>query len=150
MEKLKLTRLGEDSWGRTVYQDENGNYYKDINMMPLDKTPKELCISCPRNDFEGEPDYPVRNFEILNPPTEREIREAQYSGKYMLLSRLRMDCNYFLGYGNRSETILWAGNVADQIAKMKELWHMFPDDLKPEWCTLQDIENFEKLMTETD
>ena len=148
METLKLTRIGKDSWDRPLYKDENGNYYKDIEMLDLGETPKALCISCPPTDPEGEPYCLVRNFEIINPPTDLEVREAKFRYQYMLLSRLQHDCKYFLGYGNRRESVLWAGNVADQIAKMKELWQVFPDDLKPEWCTMQDIEKYEKLMTE--
>lgn len=148
MATLQLTRVGEDSWSRPTYQDENGNFYKDVNMLPLWVTPQELCVSSPRDDFDGEPDYPVTDFTILNPPTDREVREAQYRGKYMLLSRLQHDCKYFLGYGNKCEKYLWAGNVADQIAKMKELWQEFPDDLKPEWLTWEQILDYERRMSE--
>ncbi len=147
MGKLKLTRVGKDSWDRPVYKDENGRYFKDVNLLPLSEIPTELCISCPSDDFDGEPDYAITNFEIINPPSDREIREEKYRGKYMLLSRLQMDCKYFLGYGNRCEKVLWAGNVSEQISKMKELWQIFPEDLKPEWCTWEQILNYEKRMT---
>jgi predicted XRE-type DNA-binding protein len=64
----------------------------------------------------------------------------------MLLSRLESDCKYYLGNGNRYEKVLWAGSVDKQIAKMKELWNSFPDDMKPEWLSMEDIENYEKEM----
>lgn len=67
---------------------------------------------------------------------------------YMLLDRLRNDCEYFLGYGNRKTKHLWSGNVNDQIETMKELWNSFPEDMKPEWISMEDIENYEKLMKE--
>ena len=63
---------------------------------------------------------------------------------YMLLSRLAMDCRYFLGNGQRYEPHLWAGNVKDQIAKMKELWNGFKE--KPEWLSMEEIEDFERQM----
>lgn len=63
---------------------------------------------------------------------------------YMLLDRLKQDCKYFLGNGNRAEKHLWAGNVNDQIAKMKELYNKLPE--KPEWLSMEDIENYEKEM----
>ena len=47
--------------------------------------------------------------------------DDSYSFEYQLLDRLKTDCNYYLGNGNRCEKHLWAGNVKDQIAKMKEL-----------------------------
>lgn len=63
--KLQLTHVGEDWWGRQVYQDTNGNYYKDINIFS-DEPPKVLNASCPRKDFDGEPDYEITDFEIIN------------------------------------------------------------------------------------
>lgn len=67
-----------------------------------------------------------------------------YKFEYMLLSRLESDCKYFLGNGNRYEKGLWAGSVEGQIAKMKELWNLLPE--KPEWLTLEQIEEYEKQM----
>ena len=66
-------------------------------------------------------------------------------GDYMLLSRLKSDCDYFLNHGGRSEKNLWAGNVEDQIEKMKELWNSL--DKKPEWLSMDDIEIYEKEMS---
>lgn len=66
-------------------------------------------------------------------------------GDYMLLSRLQSDCEYFLNHGGRSEKHLWAGNVKEQIAKMKELWNGL--DKKPEWLSMEDIEKYEKEMS---
>lgn len=63
---------------------------------------------------------------------------------YMLLDRLRMDCDYFLGNGNGYEKNLWAGNVEDQIAKMRELYNKVAE--KPEWISMEDIDNYEKEM----
>lgn len=66
---------------------------------------------------------------------------------YMLLGRLISDCKYFLGNGNGYEKDLWAGSIEKQIAKMKELWHGFTE--KPIWTSLEEIEEFERLMLET-
>lgn len=35
--------------------------------------------------------------------------------RYMLLDRMRTDCAYYLGNGNRQVKHLWAGNVEEQI-----------------------------------
>ena len=77
---------------------------------------------------------------------EPDAREEDFRNDYMLLGRLESDCKYFLGNGNGHEGHLWAGSVEDQIAKMKELWDKFPDDLKPEWITSEDIEDYERNM----
>lgn len=81
--------------------------------------------------------------KLKNKKTESKDNEgSEYD--YMLLSRLKSDCDYFLGNGNRYEKHLWAGNIDDQIAKMKELYNKLPE--KPEWLTMEDIENYEKEM----
>lgn len=63
---------------------------------------------------------------------------------YMLLSRLKADCDYFLGAGGRAEKHLWAGNVREQIAKMQELYDALPE--KPEWLTMEDIDRYAQRM----
>jgi hypothetical protein len=65
---------------------------------------------------------------------------------YMLLDRLRQDCEYYLGYGNRNAKHLWAENEKEQIEKMKELYNGFSDNGKPEWLTYEQILQYEKLM----
>ena len=70
--------------------------------------------------------------------------------KYQLLSRMQTDCNYFLGAGNRAEKFLWAGNVPEQIAYMRAIYNSFPDNKKPEWISLADIDEYEKKMLKLD
>jgi hypothetical protein len=65
---------------------------------------------------------------------------------YRMLDRLRSDNDYYLGNGNRYEKHLWAGNVDGQIAEMKKLWNQLPENKKPEWLSMEDIENYEKEM----
>jgi len=72
------------------------------------------------------------------------INESNEEDNYMLLGRLQADCEYFLGHGNGSENRLWAGNIEEQISKMKELWEKLP--VKPEWLSYEEIENYEKEM----
>ena len=68
----------------------------------------------------------------------------QDSDDYRLLSRLKADCDYFLGAGGRAEKHLWAGNVREQIAKMRELYAALPDE--PEWLTMEDIDRYAQRM----
>lgn len=67
--------------------------------------------------------------------TLRWILERDEVFRYQLLSRMKMDCEFFLGFGNRMEKYLWAGSVAFQIECMKSIWDSFPADGKPEWLT---------------
>ena len=72
--------------------------------------------------------------------------EAQpFSGQYRLLDRLRTDCEYFLGAGQRAEKHLWAGSVEAQIAKMRELYDELPE--KPEWLSTEEIDEYARRMS---
>lgn len=72
--------------------------------------------------------------------------EAQpFSGQYRLLDRLRTDCEYFLGVGQRAEKHLWAGSVEAQIAKMRELYDELPE--KPEWLSTEEIDEYARRMS---
>ena len=81
-------------------------------------------------------------------PTEAGSDElpafVDHSGDYVLLDRLRADCEYFLGAGGRSEKHLWAGNVHAQINKMRELYDALPE--KPEWLTTEAIDRYAAQM----
>ena len=81
-------------------------------------------------------------------PTEAGSDElpafVDHSGDYVLLDRLRADCEYFLGAGGRSEKHLWAGNVHAQIKKMRELYDALPE--KPEWLTAEAIDRYAAQM----
>ena len=63
---------------------------------------------------------------------------------YQLLARLKQDCEYYLGHGNRATKRLWAGSEAEQIATMKEIYAVLRD--KPEWISLEDIARYEAKM----
>ncbi|HHX67272.1 MAG TPA: hypothetical protein GX708_04340 [Gallicola sp.] len=65
---------------------------------------------------------------------------------YMMLDRLRTDCEYYLGNGNRQKKYLWAGNEEEQIKEMKRLYNSFTDDEKPEWLKWNKILEYERLL----
>lgn len=65
---------------------------------------------------------------------------------YMMLSRLQSDCEYYLGNGKRSDKYLWAGNEEAQIEEMKRLYNSFEDSKKPQWISMEDIEQYEEQM----
>lgn len=67
---------------------------------------------------------------------------------YMMLSRLQSDCDYYLGFGNRNPKVLWAGNEEDHIAEMKKIYNELPE--KPEWLTMEQIEDYESKMKSDD
>ena len=66
---------------------------------------------------------------------------------YMMLSRLQMDCDYYLGNGNRNDKDLWALNPVDHIKEMYRIYNLLSE--KPEWLTLEEIQEYEKKMVKT-
>lgn len=86
-------------------------------------------------------------FDDLISVSEEELESIGVSqDDYRLLSRLKADCDYYLGAGGRAEKHLWAGSVEAQITKMRELYDALPE--KPEWLTEQDIDRYESQMTD--
>lgn len=145
MEKLVLNFIGVDDWSRPVFESENGEIFKDLN---LGDGQLDLCTA---SSFDGEPDTPIHyikkyknvEFEILgmeDQPTPAE------KFNYMMLSRLKMDCDYYLGNGGKNTRYLWADNEKDHINEMKRLYNSFSEEKKPEWLTWDDILDYESKM----
>lgn len=145
MEKLVLEYLGDDFLGCPVYKTEDGDLIKDAN---CDMCGMNLC-TVSGDDVDGDPNIHIskikkyQGLEVVilgrnNEPTREE------KGNYMMLGRLKSDCDYFLSNGYEGH--LWAGNVKSQIAEMKRLHSLFSNEKKPEWLSYEDIINYEKQM----
>jgi hypothetical protein len=135
--------IEKDFWDRPVYRCiETEVLWKDIS---LGKSATPELYSC-GNEFDGEPCSPIKSDLVVTFKTKYE--ESPYRFNYMMLGRLQSDCEYYLGFGNRHEPHLWAGNVKEQIEKMKELHNSFPEGQKPEWLTYEGILEYEKRMSE--
>ena len=64
---------------------------------------------------------------------------------YMLLDRLKSDCEYYLCYGGRNaKRSLWAKDEQKQIDKMRELYDLL--QIKPEWLTIEQIDEYAAKM----
>lgn len=66
--------------------------------------------------------------------------------RYMMLDRLRQDCDYSLNRCGGSENVLWAKSKTDQIANMVALWKTFEPEDRPEWLTMEQIIDYAKRM----
>ncbi|MGF7535493.1 LPD11 domain-containing protein [Bacillus mexicanus] len=134
--------IGVDDWNRPVYKClETEVLYKDITL----GSDNPALYDC-GNDFDGEPGFPIKDdLEIHFKETEKQPNpEDRFI--YMLLDRLRMDCEYYLGNGGRNVKHLWADNEKEHIDKMKELHSGFSDDRKPEWLSYEEILQYENQM----
>lgn len=152
MEKMKLTRVGENACGHMVYQDQaTGKYYLDIDYGFSETIALHACS--PSDDMDGEPDYRVkREYEIINPITDREKRMKQYQFQYMMLGRLIGDCRAFFGDGRgdesadcryHNECFIWGKDIKVLVSEVKKLWNQIPEDIKPEWMTAEEVAAFE-------
>ena len=70
--------------------------------------------------------------------------------RYQMLSRMKSDCDYYLGYGNRNEKDLWANSAEKQLDYMQKIYDSFSDDMKPEWLTQEDINRYREKMLSGD
>ena len=70
--------------------------------------------------------------------------EDNQTFRYMMLSRLQCDCDYFLGCGNFSKRFLRSESIEVHINEMKNIWNLLP--IKPEWLTLEKIVEYESMM----
>ena len=66
--------------------------------------------------------------------------------RYMMLSRLKLDCDYYLNHGKCSANQLWARNEVDQIKNMFALLNTFDEEDKPEWLTKDEIVDYARRM----
>ena len=70
---------------------------------------------------------------------------AEYKFNYMLLGRLKSDCEYYLvNGGENAKQSLWAQDEQAQIDKMRELYDSLP--IKPEWLTMEQIDEYAARM----
>ena len=72
------------------------------------------------------------------------MASRDYWFEYVLLDRLRYDCEYYLGHGGRCAKRLWAQDEQKQIDKMQELYDLVPE--KPEWLTREQIDAYAAQM----
>lgn len=73
---------------------------------------------------------------------ERQRNDSQFM--YMMLDRLRSDCEYYLGNGNRYAPVLWTHDESEQIALMREIHAILPEP--PEWLKPEQIDKYAKEM----
>lgn len=82
--------------------------------------------------------------------TVEELVNRDKTFRYMLLSRLQSDCDYYLHYGGRHPKVLWAGDETRQIEFMTKLHESFGAGEKPEWLTMEQIRHYAAEMLGAD
>ena len=143
MEKLILTYTGmRDFSDNKIYKDQEETYFSKDDYNDIIYIGKDIDND-PYGSIKNIPKY--KDLEVITIGDENLPTEAERFN-YMMLGRLQMDCDYYLGYGNRYQGHLWAKNEKEQIEEMKKIYNSFSDDKKPEWLTMDQILGYEKQM----
>lgn len=100
------------------------------------------------NDFNENVNIENKYSDLQDYIFKEEERENPRKFDYMMLDRLRTDCDYFLGNGNGYLGHLYYKEVDKHIEEMKKIYESFPDEEKPEWISLEDIDNYKEKMNE--
>lgn len=136
--KVKYIGFGGGYLEYPCYEDKNGKIYFDLND---GRNGLNLHTGAYKDEYEeilGEPNRRVTEAVECDEPFVRHPREFDY----MMLSRYKSDCDYFLGYGNGYEGHLYYKEVNKHCDEMKKLHDSFPDEDKPEWLTAEQIEQY--------
>ena len=146
-EKIKLIYKYEEN-NNYYYEDENENLYCENGNQNIGEVHLMYCSK----DYE-EPIREVENlekYELVNNPKDDPSYEREKANKhnYMMLDRLRADCDYFLGNGNGFLGHLYYKDIDKHIEEMKKIYNSFSKEEKPEWINLKDIENYQTQMNE--
>lgn len=145
--KIKLIYKYEEN-DNYYYEDEDGNLYCENGNYNIGDVNLMYCTK----DF-GEPLGNVKDierYELINNPKDdpNYLRRKSHQYEYMMLSRLELDCKYFLGNGNGFLGHLYYKDIDKHIAEMKKIYEAFLDQDKPKWISLSDIEKYKEKMEE--
>lgn len=142
---IQFYSLGGAKWFAAFNRIEDFNefweklgVYDIESFEPLTDKAKELFTPKYGEENPGLPSDEtitiLKRFDLLG-------REPKFY--YMLLDRLRQDCQYFID-SSHSETTLWAHDIDDQINLMYALYDIVSK--KPEWITIDEIAELETSM----
>lgn len=76
-----------------------------------------------------------------------EIKRGSPEFLYGLLSRMKSDCLYYLGYGGRYAGHLWALDEHEHIETMRNIFRRLCEiGGTPEWITMEEIDTYAEQM----
>lgn len=143
---MKVKYIGKGGYDDTpVYEDENGKLYFEASSCDSG-CGLELYTGAYRDEdgfIDGEPCSLVReSIECDNP-----YREHPRKYSYMLLSRLQMDCKYYINCNGCSKNNLWS-DIDTILNEMESILKSFQPEDKPEWLTDSEYEELKKRVKE--
>lgn len=75
----------------------------------------------------------------------KDILKSEKRFRYMMLDRMRQNREYYLRIGG-SANVLWPKDEKQHINNSKDIWNSFDDNDKPEWLTMEEIDEFASRM----
>jgi len=140
---IKLKFIGYDGRTYPVYEDQEKQYWKDVNLgkgIPKFLRPTDYGG---KRDFYGEPEHPLTvKYEVVEPEPIR----SPYLSEYKSLGQHKNLCISILYLRPMDVHLYSEDRIRTVISEMKKYWHMFPEGEKPNWCTLEQIEEYERLL----
>lgn len=159
-EKIKFTYKNDNGnvWNLSLRREEE-QYYPFMFVIEGKKvgidetwdrryTSMEQAILHIVNDFNENANIENKYSDLQDYILKEEERENPRKFDYMMLDRLRTDCEYFLGNGNGFLGSLYYKDIDQHIEEMKKLYESFSEQEKPEWISLENIENYRQKMNE--
>ena len=158
--ELKIKYIQKDRFGREVFLAPAGTIHKakpvylvDVEMDYEFHHGRKLCTiafekRCEQDPYYGEPDCPISPDWVVNVTNEDERRKANenpFRSTYMRLDRMRCDCHYHIGCA-RQHGCRPIEDTEAFIQEMKRLWNTLPANGKPEWLSMEDIDELGKKM----
>jgi len=157
MEKVQFFKV--DDWGRPVFQslDNKKVFFGSCEkLFGYSESENEILKTVSVDDlvyfgtsFNCEPmGTEAGDLEIVRKTPVEDTVTLTDNDKfnYMLLGRMKSDCEYFLGYGERYLGRPEGGSVEAHIKEMRELYAKLP--VPPEWLTPEELNKYEKDMQE--
>jgi predicted ABC-type ATPase len=147
---LVLSKEDVDYYRKTKQEPRAYRSQTDLEGAGWDFMEKKYSKEPPANDLRrlaGKykvPNSRVGGFQLGDDLWKIAVFTPNFN--YQMLGRLQMDCDYFLGAGQGHEPHLHQGSVDTQIAEMKRIWNLLPEDGKPEWLSMEDILDYERKM----
>ncbi len=143
MNKLILEYPGmRDFSDNKIYKDAEDTYFSKNDYGDIIYIGKDIDNN-PYGSIKNIDKY--KDLEVVTVGDENLPTEAERFN-YMMLDRLRMDCDWNLGSGKIYGQRIWADTMAEHIAEMKRLYNSFTDDKKPEWLAWEQILEYEKKL----
>jgi hypothetical protein len=155
MEKVQF--CGIDDWGRPIFKSlsrEKAFFGSIDKLFGYEEEENEVLKAVDAGDllyfgsrFNCEPmGTTVEKLEIKRATPKKDTVTISEKDKfnYMMLSRLKSDCEYFLGYGDGNKKRLCGDSVEEHIEEMKKIYRELPE--APEWLSLQELENYNNKM----